>query len=324
MTTPSREFRLIHDYFSGHQACPRELVVPIGDDAAVIDWDASGQLVVCSDTLNQGIHFPDTTLPYDIAWKALAVNISDLAAMGATPVYFTLSLSLPAADATWLSSFSEGLFAAAGEFNIILVGGDTTRGPLSVAVTAIGSVAPAQAVRRCGASVGDGIYVTGSLGEAAAALALLSRGEVAGNDHRPYLMQRLNRPLPRLAWGQLLAAHASAMIDISDGLCADLGHILQQSGVGARVEIARLPLSASLNACVDKAEARSCALTGGDDYELCLTVAAEREQALAVTGRENDIVLTRIGSIESEPGLRLLDDQGAVISMDRQGWDHFA
>lgn len=321
MDTPSPEFRLIQDYFADRQAIPATLSVPIGDDAAVLDWAGERQLVVCTDTLNAGIHFPDHAPASAIGWKALAVNLSDLAAMGAEARYFTLALSLPTADKDWLREFSTGLFSLANEHGVTLIGGDTTRGPLSITITALGAVSPGTAVGRDGAGPGDLIYVSGTLGDAAAALTL---GAAPVDEHQQVLFERLYRPRPRLAWGQALAPLASAMIDISDGLAADLGHILARSGVGATVDVDRLPLSPALQAVVEPAAARRLALNGGDDYELCWTMPSAAAPALQQLARDSGMIMTEIGHTEPTPGLRLIDRTGQSIAIEQQGWDHFA
>lgn len=305
----------------------------IGDDAALLRVPAGHDLVVTTDTLNAGVHFPLDTAAADIGWKALAVNLSDLAAMGATPAWCTLSLSLPSADAVWLDAFLDGFLALAQVHEVALVGGDTTRCPLSITVTAHGLVPFDTALRRDGACVGDEVWITGTLGDAAGALALLSPpsfvlSAVAGREgarNFDMLRARMDRPTPRVAAGMALRGLASACIDISDGLLADLAHVLIASDVGARIELDRAPVSDALRAAfVDDGIRRTLQLTGGDDYELCFTAPASRHIAIASALAACDTTATVIGRIDAEPGLRVVDALGAAWSAARRGWDHFA
>lgn len=314
------------------------LELGIGDDAALLRVPSGHALVACCDTLIEGRHFLAGTDPADIAWKALAVNLSDLAAMGATPRAALLALSLPTApDEAWIERFCDGWSALASQHDVALAGGDTTRGPvLSLTVTCLGEVPHGQALRRDGAKDGDGVYVSGTLGDAAAALALASTGrgrdaagDLAGADESPSeavaraaLHARLARPTPRLALGRALRNIASSAIDVSDGLAADLRHVLAGSGVGARIEAARLPISDAMRACVSNTDALAHAF-GGDDYELCFTVAPERERELCAIAAATGTRVTRIGTITAGTGLQLLDADGASMPVPR-GWDHFA
>jgi thiamine-monophosphate kinase len=299
----------------------------IGDDAALLQPPAGEQLAITADTLNAGVHFPAETAPADIGWKTLAVNLSDLAAMGAQPRWCTLSLSLPEDDAAWLDAFADGFFALADAHGLALVGGDTTRGPLSLSVTAIGSVPPGSALRREGARVGDDIWVTGMPGEAAAALALWQAGDlditvVSADPWREHLRQRLLRPTPRLDAGLRLRGLAHACVDVSDGLLADLGHLCTRSGVGARLDLAGLPQSAALRATGDR-RVREWQLGGGDDYELCFTAApADREavqRALEFAGVEGHC----IGRILAGTGIEVRDEEGCAWHATRAGYQHF-
>jgi len=293
----------------------------IGDDAALWTPAPGGQVVACCDTLIEGRHFPPGTAAADIAWKALAVNLSDLAAMGAGPVAALLALSLPGEpDGAWLEDFCDGWAALAAVHDLALAGGDTTRGPvLALTVTCFGSVPSAQALRRDGARAGDGIYVSGTLGDAAGALALLQE---AGEPAAPVLRRRLDRPQPRLALGLALRGLASAAIDVSDGLLADLGHVLRASGVGARIDPARVPLSAELVAQVGPGRALELALHGGDDYELCFTVPVADEARLCAVARVCGLRITRIGDVVADGAGRLSDPEGRPLQVS--GWDHFA
>lgn len=297
-----------------------DVVLGIGDDAALLQPPAGMQLVVAMDTLNAGIHFPPDTAPADIGWKALAVNLSDLAAMGATPAWCTLSLSLPEPDAAWVDAFLDGFDALARQHAVALVGGDTTRGPLSVCVTAFGVVAPGRALRRDAARVGDDIWVSGTPGDAAAALAQWS----AGGARDPVLRDRLDRPTPRVALGLRLAGLAHAVIDISDGLLADLAHVCRASGVRAEVDVDALPVSDALGEVApDPDTRRALQASGGDDYELCFTAPVAQRDAIAAAALDASASVTRIGRIVEGQGVLATAD-GAPWTPVRAGWDHFA
>ena len=290
----------------------------IGDDAALLQVPAGLQLVVTADTLNAGVHFPVDALPADIGWKSLAVNLSDLAAMGATPAWCTLSLSLPQVESAWIDAFLDGFLALADLHGVSLVGGDTTHGPLSIAVTAMGLVESGAALRRDGARIGDDIWVTGTLGDAAAALQCLQEMRAVSSA----LKARLDRPTPRIAAGQRLSGLASSCVDISDGLLADLAHVCQRSGVGAEIELLRLPASPALSVWQDELRWPLQA-SGGDDYELCFTAAPRNRelvvQALDFTG----VPATRIGRIVAGQGVQAFDAQGKPWHSVRPGYEHF-
>ncbi len=297
-----------------------DVVLGIGDDAALLLPPAGLQLVVAMDTLNSGVHFPPETSPADIGWKALAVNLSDLAAMGALPAWCTLSLSLPDADATFVDGFLDGFLALAAQHDVALVGGDTTRGPLSVCVTVHGLVEPGMAMRRDGARVGDDIWVSGSLGGAAAALAQWkSNGDVDAA-----LRARLDRPTPRVALGRALRGIASACIDVSDGLLADLGHVCSASGVGALVDVDALPASDALRATFDSEPRRQLQATGGDDYELCFSAPAAAQAAVLAGALQAGVAVTRIGRLDARGGVATLTSAGADWRAPTPGWQHFA
>ncbi|MFC7302362.1 thiamine-phosphate kinase [Cognatiluteimonas weifangensis] len=297
-----------------------DVLLGIGDDAALLRPPPAKLLAVATDTLNAGVHFPADTRPADIGWKALAVNLSDLAAMGAQPAWCTLSLSLPQADAAWLDGFLDGFLALAAQHRVALVGGDTTRGPLSVCVTAHGWVTPAAALRRDAARVGDDVWVTGTLGDAAAALAQWR----AGGACDPALRARLDRPQPRVAAGLALAGLAHAAIDLSDGLLADLGHVCAASGVGAQIALAALPASPALQAAFAAPARAALQASGGDDYELCFTAAPAHREAIARLARQTGIAMTRIGRIDADPGVRALDAAGEAWRPAAAGYVHFA
>ena len=303
------------------RVAPRaDVALGIGDDAAVLRVPAEHELVVTADTLNVGVHFPVETAPFDIGWKALAVNLSDLAAMGAAPAWISLSLSLPQADATWVDAFIDGLLALAQTHRVSLIGGDTTRGPLSIAITAMGFVLTGTALRRQGAQPGDEIWITGAPGDAAGALAQWQ----AGGEMDSSLRARLDRPTPRVDAGLALRGRASACIDVSDGVLADLGHVLRASSVGARVELARLPTSEALRrGFPDSARRLGLQLGGGDDYELCFTAPPAQREAIVAALATCDTPACIIGRIEAEPGLRVLDADGTPWAGRIAGWDHF-
>jgi thiamine-monophosphate kinase len=295
-----------------------DVVLGIGDDAALLQVPPAHELVVTADTLNTGVHFPESTAPADIGWKALAVNLSDLAAMGARPAWCTLSLSLPQADERWIDAFLDGFLGLADRHAIALVGGDTTRGPLSISVTAMGLVEPGCALRRDRAQVGDDVWVTGTLGDAAAALEAMLEGRAVSIP----LRQRLDRPTPRVAAGLRLAALTHACIDLSDGLLADLAHVCERSCVGAEVRLAELPSSEEL-ASVDEAQRWGWQACGGDDYELCFT-ASPRNRDLIVQALDfTEVSATRIGRIVAGLGVRAFDAQAQEWRPSGRGYEHF-
>ncbi|GAA4853633.1 thiamine-phosphate kinase [Luteimonas vadosa] len=296
-----------------------DVVLGIGDDAAVLAVPAGRQLVVAMDTLNAGVHFPGDTAPGDIGWKSLAVNLSDLAAMGAEPAWCTLSLSLPSADPAWVDAFLEGFLDLARLHDVALVGGDTTRGPLSVCVAAHGWVEPGTALRRDGARPGDLVWVTGTLGDAAGALAQWRDG--GGVDAR--LRARLDRPVPRIAVGRALPPVASACIDVSDGLLADLGHVCAASGVGAEILLDALPCPEVLRECFDAAARRRLQATGGDDYELCFTTRGTLRDAVAAIAADTGVDIACIGRIVAGREVEAFDAEGRPWRPDRPGHEHF-
>jgi thiamine-monophosphate kinase len=321
---PASEFSLIDRYFAAHGLRRPDVALGIGDDCALLIPPVDQQLVVTMDTLVADVHFFAAADPEGVGHKALAVNLSDLAAMGATPAWATLALTLPRADEAWLERFCRGLFALADRYDLQLVGGDTTRGPTTViTVQAHGFVPPGLALRRDGARPGDGVYVTGTPGDAGLALTVAQGKAAVVPEGRAYFQQRLEWPEPRLAEGLALRGIASAAIDISDGLAQDLGHILERSRVGARLEVDRLPLSPALRASLDRDAAIATALTGGDDYELCFTVPPERAAGLASVAAGWACRCTRIGVVTAGPGLQRVRADGSVFHLDRRGYDHF-
>jgi thiamine-monophosphate kinase len=324
------EFDLI-DAIRAHAGRGRDdVALGIGDDAALLDVPAGRQLVACTDTMVAGVHFLAGTTAEDLGWKSLAVNLSDLAAMGANPAWALLSLTLPGADGGFVERFAGGFVELAAAHGVALVGGDTTQGPLSITVTVLGTVLQGGALARGGARAGDAVFVTGTLGDAAGALRLLRNPGLGtrGPEKQPAgsaaLFERLNRPKPRLAAGQTLRGVASACIDVSDGLLADLAHICKASGVAAEVDAEALPVSAALRSEFDAAACRGFALAGGDDYELCFTAPPERDAEIASAFERLGLRVSRIGRIAAGKGVRVLDAEGNSIDTPPAGWQHFA
>ena len=313
------EFELIARHFARLTPPRGDVALDVGDDAALLAPAPGHELVATVDTLIEGVHFFEGCPPAALGHKALAVNLSDLAAMGARPAWALLALTLPHADETWVAEFARGFGDLARTHGVALVGGDTCRGPLAVSVTALGQVPTGQALRRVGARPGDGVYVSGELG--AAGLAVCARrGELAlPAALATQAARRLDWPQPRVALGLALRAIASAAIDVSDGLLADLGHVCAAGGVGARLDLAAMPLPDGALAFTSPDEV----LGSGDDYELCFTVSAPHEPALPALAAQSGLALTRIGLIEAEPGLRLVDADGRVRAVATRGHDHF-
>jgi thiamine-monophosphate kinase len=314
------EFDLIRRYFQRPQlqtAVP--MVIGPGDDGAILEVPAGQQLVVSADTLVADVHFLAAMPPQHIAQRCLAANLSDLAAMGAKPAWFTLCLTLPKPDSAFLQGFSDGLVQMAEAYQISLAGGDTTRGPLAISIQIMGLVPTNTALVRSGAQQGDDIYVSGYLGDAAAGLECL-RNNI--ND-TGYLAQRFFNPTPRLLLGEWLRGKATAALDISDGLLQDLGHILTQSKVGARVNLETLPLSPELCAKLPKDKCEELALAVGEDFELCFTLPRLWRQDLQDFSRQHNLPITRIGSVEASPGLNLMRAGQKVTLPTKLGWQHF-
>jgi thiamine-monophosphate kinase len=306
---PATEFSLIYRYFS-HLGGGSAIDLSVGDDCALVRLREGERLATSVDTMVEGVHFPTDTFPEDIGYRAVSVAASDLAAMGARPLGMTVALTLPEADELWLHAFSEGLAAAVSAYQLPLIGGDTTRGPLAIAVQVLGALPLDQALLRSGARVGDAVYVSGTLGDAAGALALLQGKWLPEPDHAEYLLQRFNRPSARLDLGLTLLGRASAAIDISDGLLADAAHIAAASGVKIIIEPDHLPLSPALRSHHDMQTIIRWALTGGDDYELCFCLPAS-ETPPADT--------TRIGRVQVGSGV----DCGLTIDTP-DGYQHFS
>jgi thiamine-monophosphate kinase len=317
------EFDLIRHYFNRPR--PGRAVLGIGDDCALLAPTPGMQLAVSTDMLVEGRHFFAGADPRKLGHKSLAVNLSDLAAMGARPVAFTLALALPEADRTWLAGFSEGLFALADAHGCELIGGDTTRGPLNICITVFGDIEPGHALRRDAARAGDDIWISGTLGDARLALAGYWNELALEPADQELAAQRMHTPTPRVALGRLLAERrlAHAALDISDGLVGDLGHILAASRVGATLDVDALPAGPAL-ARHEQALRRKFTAAGGDDYELCFTAPAQQRAAIVAAGAEAGTAVTRVGSIDAEAGLRLVDADGRALDLALRGWDHFS
>lgn len=315
------EFDLIRRYFT-HPA--RNAVLGVGDDAALIRPTPGMEVAVSTDMLVAGKHFFSDDDPRQLGHKALAVNLSDMAAMGAIPRWATLSLALPEADEGWLKGFAEGFLETAHKYSVDLIGGDTTRGPLNICVQIMGEVSAGMALRRDGAKPGDEIWVSGHLGAAALALAHLQRRIELTPPDAAACLPALHMPSPRVALGEALVGVARSAIDISDGLLADLSHILESSGVAAEVAFAALPASTVLRARLHEEVARNCLLAGGDDYELCFTAPPSRREDILALSRRLELPLTAVGIIREGSGLRLLDAEGKDMPIGALGFDHFA
>lgn len=305
------EFQIIQRYFEKHARYDASVALGIGDDCALIVPTPGTWQAISVDTSIAGRHFPEDAPAYDIAYRALNVSLSDLAAMGATPRWFTLAISLPEVDEPWLQAFSQGLFQAATNANVQLIGGDTTRGALSITIQVQGELPMGKALKRSGAKAGDYIYVSGCLGDGGAGLAVYQHKI----PHHEALLTAYLRPEPELALGQKLLAQASSCIDISDGLLADLGHILRASQVGAEIDVQQLPLSAAMSGSFNKEQALQLALTAGDDYKLCFTSAF----AVDELAMENVFCIGRIVA-GSELQLKNLPD---TVQLATCGFDHF-
>lgn len=310
------EFAVIQHFFNTQTISRKEVMLGIGDDAAIITPPANQDIVITTDTLVSGVHFPENTLAYDIGFKSLAVNLSDLAAMGATPAWLTLALTLPTIDETWLKDFSRGFFTLATDYQAQLIGGDLTRGPLTITIQAHGLTPKNQAIHRNTAKPGDLIYVTHTLGDAALALAILQNKITIPEIDKETIFAKLNRPTPQIKIGEKLRGIANSAIDISDGLIADLGHILEKSTVGAEINVDLIPLSTTLRDHVSQKDALRFALSGGDDYELCFTVPHEKKNLVP----EN---CTCIGKITDTHKLNLHFSNGIHYPLDYTGYQHF-
>ncbi len=317
------ETGLIERYFRACGAQRADVPLGIGDDAALISVPAGCELVATTDTLVAGVHFPHDTAPGSIGHRALAVNLSDVAAMGARPAWALLALTLPQVDESWLAEFAAGFGGLAREHRVALVGGDTTRGPLCVTVQLLGTVAAGGALRRSGARAGDALFVSGTPGDAAAGLALEQSRLQALPEQRDYLRERFLLPTPRVALGERLRQFASACIDVSDGLLGDVGKLAHASGLAAQLEFEALPLSEALLAVLGEERARTLALTGGDDYELCFGVPPANLARLAAELPPAAWGYTRIGTLSAGAGAAVVR-AGTVMEFSHSGYQHFA
>ncbi|MBC8520203.1 MAG: thiamine-phosphate kinase [Gammaproteobacteria bacterium] len=310
------EFSLIERYFYRTDTYHPETILGIGDDASLLQIPSGKQLVVSIDTMVEGVHFMGGVSPESLGHKLMAVNLSDLAAMGAAPVWATLALTIPENNPEWMGRFSQGMFALANHYQIDLVGGDTTRGPLTLTMQIHGLVPEGEAVRRDGAKAGDLICVTNSLGAAALALKLIQQGENAKE-----IINYLELPTPRVEAGVILREYATSMIDISDGLLADVGHILDQSGVGAIIDLDAIPLHPSLSRLSTTAEQLELAMTAGDDYELCFTIPKQKLGDVNNSLSDIDIAVSVIGEIKQDVGLQWRGTSEWIP--DKSGFQHF-
>ncbi|HEY1460932.1 MAG TPA: thiamine-phosphate kinase [Casimicrobiaceae bacterium] len=318
------EFELIERFF---RRPTRSAVLGIGDDAALLQPSVGCEIAISVDMLVSGRHFFADADPRSLGHKTLAVNLSDMAAMGATPRWALLAGALTSADGAWLAAFSRGLFELADALGVELVGGDTTRGPLTLCVTIVGEVPAGQALRRSGARAGDSIWISGRLGSAALALAHLQEQVKLSADEFARCERALLWPIPRVALGLRLRGLATAAIDVSDGLTGDLGHVLRASGVGARVDLAAIAHDPALDLQLHGSQrpvALRCLLAGGDDYELCFTAPKARDSDVAALAAELDVELTRIGEVIAATQLTVLDETGRALSPLPAAFDHFS
>lgn len=317
------EFDLISRYFKRAPAADGLTTLGVGDDCALLRTTPGMQLAISTDMLVEGRHFFAGANPRELGHKCLAVNLSDLAAMGAKPVAFTLAFALPTSEEAWLAPFSQGLFALADAHQCELIGGDTTKGPLTISITVFGEVPAATALRRSAAQPGDDIWVSGTLGDARLALAGYTQEIVLDTTVTEAAGVRMHTPTPRVALGLALRGIAHAAIDISDGLYGDLGHILKQSAVGATIHIDTLPAGLVLSQQSQELQ-RRFTLCGGDDYELCFTAPVAMRDAVIAAGQSSNTPVTRVGQIDATSGLRLIDNNAMPVAMTPSSFDHFA
>lgn len=318
------EFDLIKRYFS-RKSLQNDVSLSVGDDCAITSIPSGYQLAITTDTLVEGTHFLPSISPADLAYKSVAVNLSDLAAMGATPTWISLALTLPEIKEAWLAEFSQSLFAILDRYGVSLIGGDTTKGPLSITLTAQGFLPENQGLFRHQAKVGDWIFVSGFLGDSAAGLDLLLQNRKIENESDRYFIQRHLHPTPRVELGLALRAFSCCALDISDGLLADLEHILERSQVGAEIYLENLPLSHHLCTQYEQTQAEKFALTGGEDYELCFTVSEEKREEMEQVLRSQGIKVTCIGQIlPATSGLNLLKNGKKIALPTHIGFDHFS
>jgi thiamine-monophosphate kinase len=319
-----KEFELINRYFKGRGITRRDVNLGIGDDCALVTVPPNCQLAVTTDTLVAGVHFFDDISPRALGHRVLAVNLSDLAAMGAEPTWVSVALTLPSIDQQWIEEFAEGMHEIAEYFNVQIIGGDTTQGPLSITVCAKGTVPEGKALRRSGAKVGDWIFVTGPLGDAGLAIEVRKQGLKIEPEHLKYINNRFDFPTPRVAAGQVLRGLASSAIDISDGLLADLAHILDMSHVSATINIDSIPASDAMRSSLDFEQQLRFILNYGDDYELLFTVPDNKKSMLDLNLRQYGVDAKCIGQIKSGDGKIELFHQGEKFNFEQHGFEHFA
>ena len=318
---PLGEFELIRRYFTRHA---ESAILGVGDDAALLPVTFGTELVVSTDMLVSGRHFFADADPYLLGRKSLAVNLSDMAAMGATPRWATLALALPDVNNNWLEAFANGFFAIAAEFGVELVGGDTTRGALNICVQILGEIRASLALRRDGAKVGDVVWISGQLGGAALALADLQGKISLPTPIFEFCAKKLHDPSPRVALGLALQGIAHSAIDVSDGLIGDLGHILQRSNVAATIRIDKIPSSPQIQSYLTQTWGKQALLAGGDDYELCFTAAPQHTQAIQAISERLQLPLTPIGAIIAGTGLVMLDEDDNPLDLSLKSFDHFS
>jgi len=312
------EFDIIQKFFTPSSYTREDVMLGIGDDAAIVSVPPSSELVITNDTQVSGVHFLKDILAYDLGVRVMGASLSDLAAMGAEPAWATLALTLPHVSEAWLEEFCRGFFVLMDEYNIALIGGDTTSGPLTCTVQHHGFVPRGKALLRSGAKVGDRVFVSGCLGDAGIALGILKDNLKIRNAECDYFLDRFYHPSPRIELGVRLRDFATSAIDISDGLMADLNHVLSCSQVGARIDLDKIPLSDEAKTSVDRNVALGFALSAGDDYELCFTVPSDQCDLLLDT----DLAITDIGVIEAEKGLRVYDGDGNLVKPEKNGYQH--
>jgi thiamine-monophosphate kinase len=315
------EFDIIRKYFSRPV---HHTLLGVGDDAALIMPSAGTQLAVSADMLVAGTHFLPDDDPYQLGWKSLAVNLSDMAAMGAVPKWTTLAIALPEVNEPWIEQFAAGFFRCSERYQVDLIGGDTTRGPLTISVQIMGETAPNRAMLRSGAEAGDEIWVSGKLGDAALALATLQGRYKLETEELQDCLPALHTPQPRVELGLLLNMMVNSAIDISDGLLADLGHILKASGKGAEIQLQHVPCSAIARKRLTEKPVQQIVLAGGDDYELCFTAPARNHAEIAKTATLIGVPLTRIGTVTEEPGLVVRGLDNEILEITKSGYDHFS
>jgi thiamine-monophosphate kinase len=318
-----KEFELINRYFKGRGITRRDVNLGIGDDCALVTVPQNCQLAITTDTLVSGVHFFDDISPRALGHRALAVNLSDLAAMGAEPTWVSVALTLPSIDPQWIEEFTEGMHEIAEYFNVQIIGGDTTQGPLTITICAKGTVPEGKALCRSGAKVGDWIYVTGPLGDAGLAIESRKQGLKIEPEHLQYVNKRFDYPTPRVAAGQVLRGLASSAIDVSDGLLADLGHILDMSQVSAVINIEDIPTSDAMKSSLDFKQQLPFILSYGDDYELLFTVPDSSKGMLDLKLRQYGVDATLIGQVKSGDGNIELLYNGENFDFEQQGFEHF-